>query len=167
MLLRYGDHEKTLSGGELLTTNNRMELMAAIEAITLGVPILVADNSGLAELARLGVALGGEPLTFAGLAGMGDLIATCASPYSRNHWIGVELGRGAKLGDLLEHLETLKETAEGINTIRAGRELAAQQRLRMPLAECVYAVALEGAEPRSAFERLLGDASATAPLAAG
>ena len=166
-LLVFGSSD--LAGVELAGSLKNIVAIAAGIAAGLG----LGDNArallitlGLAEIRTLATSLGARPSTFTGLAGVGDLFLTTTSPYSRNHWIGVELGRGAKLGDLLEQLETLKETAEGINTIRAGRELAAQQRLRMPLAECVYAVALEGAEPRSAFEHLLGDSSATAPLAA-
>jgi glycerol-3-phosphate dehydrogenase len=76
------------------------------------------------------------------------------------------LGRGRGLRELLAHLERIGETAEGINSIRSGRELAARQRLHMPLAECVYAVAYERAEPRRAFERLWSDSTVSASLAA-
>src|SRR6266567_197868 len=117
---------------------------------------------GLAEIQRLAVSLGARASTFMGLAGIGDLFLTTTSPHSRNHWVGVELGRGTKLEDLLEKLNELNETAEGINTIRAGRELASQQRVQVPLTECVYAVTFEGAEPGTAFGRLLADAGAMA-----
>jgi glycerol-3-phosphate dehydrogenase (NAD(P)+) len=121
---------------------------------------------GLAEIQKLAMSLGARASTFMGLAGIGDLFLTTTSPHSRNHWVGVELGRGARLDALLAHLERINETAEGINSIRAGRELAARQRLHMPLAECVYAVAYESAAPRGALEHLLSDATATASLAA-
>src|SRR5207344_3057165 len=76
---------------------------------------------GLAELARLGIALGGEPLTFAGLAGMGDLIATCASPQSRNRHVGVEIGRGRALDEVVSEMNMV---AEGVKTTAAVIELA-------------------------------------------
>ena len=79
-----------------------------------------ADYRGLAELARLGVALGGEPLTFAGLAGMGDLIATCASPQSRNRHVGVEIGRGRTLDEVVAEMNMV---AEGVKTTAAVLEL--------------------------------------------
>ena len=72
---------------------------------------------GLAELARLGVALGGDPLTFAGLAGMGDLIATCSSPQSRNRHVGVELGKGRALDDIVNEMNMV---AEGVKTTDGG-----------------------------------------------
>ncbi|MGH7126824.1 MAG: NAD(P)H-dependent glycerol-3-phosphate dehydrogenase [Stellaceae bacterium] len=116
---------------------------------------------GLAEIQTLAMSLGARASTFAGLAGIGDLFLTATSAHSRNTWIGVELGRGVPLGTLLERLEKINEPAEGINTIRAGRELAARQHLRMPLTECVHAVAFEGAEPSRAVQSLMRDASAT------
>ena len=76
---------------------------------------------GLAELARLGVAMGGDPLTFAGLAGMGDLIATCSSPQSRNRHVGVELGKGRALDDIVSEMNMV---AEGVKTTAAVLELA-------------------------------------------
>ena len=82
---------------------------------------------GLAELARLGVAMGGDPLTFAGLAGMGDLIATCSSPQSRNRHVGVELGRGRALDDIVTEMNMV---AEGVKTTAAVLELAGALRRR-------------------------------------
>jgi glycerol-3-phosphate dehydrogenase (NAD(P)+) len=96
---------------------------------------------GLAELARLGIALGGEPLTFSGLAGMGDLIATCISPQSRNRHVGVELGKGRNLDEIVEEM---KMVAEGVKTSRAVVDLAAQHDVEMPIAEQVVAVLYEG-----------------------
>ena len=96
---------------------------------------------GLAELARLGVALGGEPLTFSGLAGMGDLIATCISPQSRNRHVGVELGKGRPLQEIIDEM---KMVAEGVKTSRAVVDLAAQHGVEMPIAEQVVAVLYEG-----------------------
>jgi glycerol-3-phosphate dehydrogenase (NAD(P)+) len=96
---------------------------------------------GLAELARLGIALGGEPLTFSGLAGMGDLIATCISPQSRNRHVGVELGKGRHLDEIIEEM---KMVAEGVKTSRAVVDLAAKHDVEMPIAEQVVAVLYEG-----------------------
>ena len=86
---------------------------------------------GLAELARLGVAMGGDPLTFAGLAGMGDLIATCSSPQSRNRHVGVELGKGRALDDIVNEMNMV---AEGVKTTAAVLELADRHDVEMPLA---------------------------------
>ena len=92
---------------------------------------------GLAELARLGIALGGSPLTFSGLAGMGDLVATCISDKSRNRTVGVELGRGRSLEDVVNEMHMV---AEGVKTTRAVLDLAALHSLEMPIAEQVGAV---------------------------
>jgi glycerol-3-phosphate dehydrogenase (NAD(P)+) len=107
---------------------------------------------GLAELARLGGALGGEPLTFAGLAGMGDLIATCASPQSRNRHVGVELGRGRALDDVVNEMNMV---AEGVKTTAAVIELAAANNVEMPLASFVGRVLYEGARPADLVPELM------------
>ena len=96
---------------------------------------------GLAELARLGVALGGNPMTFAGLAGMGDLVATCTSEKSRNRFVGVELGRGRTLDDIVTEMNMV---AEGVKTTAAVLELAAEYDVEMPIATMVGAVLYEG-----------------------
>ena len=96
---------------------------------------------GLAELARLGIALGGSPLTFSGLAGMGDLVATCISDKSRNRTVGVELGRGRSLEDVVNEMHMV---AEGVKTTRAVLDLAALHGLEMPIAEQVGAVLYDG-----------------------
>jgi glycerol-3-phosphate dehydrogenase (NAD(P)+) len=95
---------------------------------------------GLAELARFGVAVGGEPLTFLGLAGNGDLTATCSSPQSRNRHVGEELGRGRALDDVTAEMRMV---AEGVGTARPLVELARQVGVEMPICENVAAV-LEG-----------------------
>lgn len=92
---------------------------------------------GLAELSRLGVALGGEPLTFSGLAGMGDLVATCISRQSRNRHVGEQLGRGRSLDEIVAEMNMV---AEGVKTARAVVELAAKVGVEMPIAEQVVAV---------------------------
>jgi glycerol-3-phosphate dehydrogenase (NAD(P)+) len=107
---------------------------------------------GLAELARLGGVLGGDPLTFAGLAGMGDLIATCASPQSRNRHVGVELGRGRALDDIVNEMNMV---AEGVKTTAAVIELAAANHVEMPLASFVGRVLYEGARPADLVPELM------------
>lgn len=98
---------------------------------------------GLAEMTRLGTALGGRPETFAGLAGMGDLVATCASPLSRNHRLGLALGRGL---DVEAAAADVGQTAEGVATARAVRELAIRLGVDMPITRAVVAVVDEGAQ---------------------
>ena len=99
---------------------------------------------GLAELARLGVALGGEPLTFSGLAGVGDLVATCTSDKSRNRTVGVALGQGRRLDDIVAEM---KMVAEGVKSTAAVLELAGRHDVELPIAEQVGAVLYEGRKP--------------------
>jgi glycerol-3-phosphate dehydrogenase (NAD(P)+) len=107
---------------------------------------------GLAELARLGVAMGGDPLTFAGLAGMGDLIATCSSPQSRNRRVGVQLGEGRALDDIVNEMNMV---AEGVKTTSAVLELAKRHGVEMPLASFVGRVLYEGAQPADLVPELM------------
>ncbi|HEX7240923.1 MAG TPA: NAD(P)H-dependent glycerol-3-phosphate dehydrogenase [Longimicrobiaceae bacterium] len=107
---------------------------------------------GLAEITRLGVALGADPLTFAGLAGMGDLILTCTGGLSRNRTVGVELGRGRTLEEILAGMT---EVAEGVRTARSARDLAARTGIEMPIVEEIHAVLFEARPPREAVERLM------------
>ena len=107
---------------------------------------------GLAETARLGVALGADPLTFAGLAGMGDLVATCSSPLSRNRSFGERLGRG----ETLEQAQAAtRQTAEGVKSCLAIRDLARVHGVEMPITEQVERVCHEGADPRTAMAVLM------------
>ena len=106
----------------------------------------------LAELTRLGVALGGQPATFAGLAGMGDLIATCTSVQSRNFRIGIGLAQGRKLDEITEEM---KMVAEGVKTTRAVLELAERAGVEMPIATQVARVLYEGHHPREAVMSLM------------
>ena len=99
---------------------------------------------GLAETARLGVALGADPLTFAGLAGLGDLVATCSSPLSRNRTFGERLGRGQSMAELLAGRT---QTAEGVKSCQAVLELARAHGVDMPITEHVAAVCHDGAPP--------------------
>jgi glycerol-3-phosphate dehydrogenase (NAD(P)+) len=107
---------------------------------------------GLTEIAALGVALGANPLTFAGLAGVGDVIATCASPLSRNHYVGVELTKGRPLKEITD---SMTGVAEGVSTTIAARNLARQLGLGMPITEKIYQVLFEGAESRQAIIELM------------
>jgi glycerol-3-phosphate dehydrogenase (NAD(P)+) len=107
---------------------------------------------GLAELARLGVALGGDPMTFSGLAGMGDLIATCSSPQSRNRRVGVELGEGRSLEQIVAATNMV---AEGVKSTRAVLALAARHDVEMPLASFVGRVLYEGARPADLVPELM------------
>ncbi len=96
---------------------------------------------GLAELARLGMALGGDPLTFSGLAGMGDLVATCTSDKSRNRTVGVALGQGRHLDEIVAEM---KMVAEGVKSTEAVLALGKREKLELPIAEQVGAVLYEG-----------------------
>lgn len=106
----------------------------------------------LAELTRLGVVLGGNPLTFAGLAGMGDLIATCVSTQSRNHRVGHGLGTGKTLDEITSEMNMV---AEGVKTTRAVLSIAAQHGVEMPIATQVGRVLYEGAAPAEAVRALM------------
>jgi glycerol-3-phosphate dehydrogenase (NAD(P)+) len=96
---------------------------------------------GLAETARLGVALGAEPSTFAGLAGLGDLVATCSSPLSRNRTFGEKLGRGMTVAEVQQ---TTRQTAEGVKTCRSVLDLARAHDVYVPITEAVVRVCHEG-----------------------
>jgi glycerol-3-phosphate dehydrogenase (NAD(P)+) len=111
---------------------------------------------GLAELTRLGVAMGGDPLTFAGLAGMGDLVATCSSTQSRNRSVGYHLGRGRTLKEIIDEMSMV---AEGVKTCEVVRELAQQYNVEMPITEEMYKVINEANTVRDAFRGLVGHES--------
>jgi glycerol-3-phosphate dehydrogenase (NAD(P)+) len=107
---------------------------------------------GLAEITRLGLAFNANPLTFAGLSGMGDLIVTAFSDHSRNHTLGRAIGRGEKTTTALA---SLAGVAEGATTVRSARALAAGQRVEMPITEEVYRMLYEGSSPADSMARLL------------
>jgi glycerol-3-phosphate dehydrogenase (NAD(P)+) len=107
---------------------------------------------GLAEMARLGVRLGGDAMTFAGLAGVGDLVATCTSPRSRNRTVGERLGRGEDLDAIIASMNMV---AEGVKSSRAIVGLAAQAGVEMPIAQGVVAVCHGGASPEDLVGALL------------
>jgi glycerol-3-phosphate dehydrogenase (NAD(P)+) len=107
---------------------------------------------GLAETARLGEALGADPHTFAGLAGMGDLVATCSSPLSRNHTFGMNLGRGLTLA---ETVAATKQTAEGVKSSVSVRDLARRHGVDMPITETVVSIVHDGKPPLVAVKELM------------
>lgn len=107
---------------------------------------------GLTEITALGVALGANPLTFSGLAGLGDLIATCASPLSRNHYVGVELAKGRPLKEITESMDGV---AEGVSTTLVAWSLAQQLGLEMPITDRIYQVLYTGLDPRVAVSDLM------------
>jgi glycerol-3-phosphate dehydrogenase (NAD(P)+) len=132
--------------------------MIAIAA-GIGQGLDVGDNTraaiisrGLAELTRLGVAMGAQPSTFAGLAGMGDLIATCMSPHSRNRTVGERLGRGQRLEDILA---TMHMVAEGVNTTAVALELAATHRLDLPIGAMIDRIIKGEIRPLDAYRGLV------------
>lgn len=107
---------------------------------------------GLAEITRVGVALGASPLTFAGLAGMGDLVLTCTGALSRNRAVGIEIGRGAALGEVLAARETV---AEGVTTTQSAHALADREGIAMPIVAAVHGILFEQQPPRSAIAALM------------
>ncbi|MGM9468144.1 NAD(P)H-dependent glycerol-3-phosphate dehydrogenase [Streptomyces murinus] len=107
---------------------------------------------GLAETARLGVVLGADPLTFSGLAGLGDLVATCSSPLSRNHTFGTNLGKGMTLE---ETIAVTKQTAEGVKSCESVLDLARRHGVDMPIAETVVGIVHEGKPPVVALKELM------------
>lgn len=107
---------------------------------------------GLSELTRLGVAMGGKKSTFAGLAGLGDLIATCSSSQSRNHFVGVQLGQGKSLDEVVNEMD---EVAEGVKTTKVVMKLAKEYKVEMPIATEVYNVLYKGKTISEAFRELL------------
>lgn len=107
---------------------------------------------GLAEMTRLGVARGARASTFAGLAGLGDLVLTCTGALSRNRSLGVEIGQGKPLADVLKTRDTV---AEGVVTTRSARELAQREGVEMPIVETAYRVLFENRPARDAIAELM------------
>ena len=110
---------------------------------------------GLAEIARFGVTAGARQMTFAGLAGMGDLITTCSSDLSRNHQVGTLLSRGKTLDEIRSEMHNV---AEGINTTAAARDMAAELGVEMPITDVTYRVLFEGMSVDKAVAELMGRA---------
>ena len=109
-------------------------------------------SRSLAELTRLGVAIGGRPETFAGLSGLGDLLATCNSPQSRNRHVGVELAKGRTIDEIIADMNMV---AEGVKASRVVIELADQHGVEMPIAREVYSIVHEGRSPEDSFRGLM------------
>ncbi|MDQ7779570.1 MAG: NAD(P)H-dependent glycerol-3-phosphate dehydrogenase [Planctomycetota bacterium] len=107
---------------------------------------------GLVEMERLGVALGARRSTFTGLAGIGDLVTTCVSPFGRNREVGLKIGQGMKLAEVLKSME---KVAEGVWTTKSVHSLAKKQGVRMPIAEEVYAVLFEDKPSQQALKDLM------------
>ena len=119
----------------------------------------MGDNSkasiitrGLAETTRLGLALGADAMTFAGLAGVGDLIATCMSPLSRNHTFGVNLGKGMSVAEVVA---VTRQTAEGVKSCESILQLAHEHDVRVPIIEQVAAVVHDGRSPKDVVGALM------------
>ena len=128
-------------------------------ACGMGDGVGVGDNTrsavivrGLAELTRLSVAMGAQPQTLAGLAGIGDLVATCSSSKSRNHYVGEQLGRGRRISEITEEMHMV---AEGVKTCRVVMELADRYGIDMPIAREVYGAVHEGRSALQAYRGLI------------
>jgi glycerol-3-phosphate dehydrogenase (NAD(P)+) len=148
----YTNHD--VIGCELAGALKNVVAIAAGIAQGLG----VGDNTraavmtrGLAEITRLGIAMGGEARTFAGLAGIGDLITTCVSPHSRNRHVGEQLGRGRKLAEILAEMNMV---AEGVKTATTVRQLARQHAVPMPVCDEIYKVVNGRTSPARAYAGL-------------
>ncbi|MFQ6611539.1 MAG: NAD(P)H-dependent glycerol-3-phosphate dehydrogenase [Fidelibacterota bacterium] len=107
---------------------------------------------GITEMTRLGVAMGARKETFSGLSGIGDLIATCLSKHSRNRYVGEEIGRGRKLGDILEQMEMV---AEGVKTAQSVHDLKAKYSVEMPISQAIYNILFEDKDPKLAVTELM------------
>ncbi|HEX3581841.1 MAG TPA: NAD(P)H-dependent glycerol-3-phosphate dehydrogenase, partial [Thermoanaerobaculia bacterium] len=148
-------HSEDVTGVELAGSLKNVIAIAAgvLEGLGLGYNTMAAlITRGLHEITRLGTALGGRPETFAGLAGMGDLVLTCTGALSRNRSLGVALGRGRTLQEILS--ET-REVAEGVKTSKSAKELAERHGIEMPITTEMYRVLYEGESPRDALQRLM------------
>ncbi|MET7429312.1 NAD(P)H-dependent glycerol-3-phosphate dehydrogenase [Streptomyces flaveolus] len=140
------------------------ELAGAVKNV-IGLAVGIADGMGLgdnakgslitrglAETTRLGLAMGADALTFSGLAGLGDLVATCSSPLSRNHTFGTNLGKGMTLE---ETIAVTKQTAEGVKSCESVLDLARRHGVDMPITETVVSIVHEGKSPVVALKELM------------
>ncbi|MDO8730383.1 MAG: glycerol-3-phosphate dehydrogenase, partial [Candidatus Omnitrophota bacterium] len=107
---------------------------------------------GLAEISRLGAAMGAQEKTFSGLSGLGDLITTCFSPHSRNRHVGEEIGRGKPVAEVTGGMV---QVAEGVTTAKSGYELSKKHRVEMPITTSVYQVLYEGRPARETVRDLM------------
>lgn len=144
-----------VTGVELAGSLKNVIAIAAgvLEGLGLGFNTTAAlITRGLHEITRLAMAQGARPETLAGLAGMGDLVLTCTGSLSRNRNVGVALGRGKKLADILDDA---KFVAEGVRTARSAKELAEKHKIDMPITFEMYRVLYENESPRDAIQRLM------------
>ncbi len=146
-----GDMVGTQLGGAL---KNVVAIAAgAVEGLGLGHNTqAVLITRGLAEIARLGAAMNADPRTFAGLAGMGDLVLTCTGGLSRNRQVGIGLGRGRSLDEILQEMNMV---AEGVKTTAAAHKLARQKGVDMPIVTEIHRALFEGATPQQAVAALM------------
>ncbi|PSQ79943.1 MAG: NAD(P)H-dependent glycerol-3-phosphate dehydrogenase [Bacteroidetes bacterium QS_1_63_11] len=107
---------------------------------------------GLAEIRRLGIAMGASPKTFAGLTGIGDVVVTCMSTHSRNRYLGEQIGRGESLDDIRSDMDMV---AEGVRTTQSVRNLAHKHEVEMPITEAVHAILFEGERPQEMVDELM------------
>ena len=110
---------------------------------------------GLVEITRLGKAMGADPMTFSGLSGLGDLVLTCTGPLSRNYTVGINLGKGMKLAEILA---STRSVAEGVATSLSAYELARKRGVEMPIVEQVHEVIYHGKDPEAAVRNLMNRA---------
>jgi glycerol-3-phosphate dehydrogenase (NAD(P)+) len=108
---------------------------------------------GLAEISRLALKLGADPLTLSGLAGLGDLILTCTGELSRNRSVGIKLGKGIELTHILKDMRMV---AEGIKTTKAAYDLSKKMKVEMPITEQVYYILYQNKNPKEAVIELMG-----------
>lgn len=124
-----------------------------VEGLGLGSNTMAAlVTRGLTEIRRLGIAVGGRAETFAGLAGLGDLVLTCTGGLSRNRSLGIRLGKGEKLDQILA---STRSVAEGVKTCRSARDLAGRHAIEMPITEEMHRVLYEGTSPEEGIQRLM------------
>ncbi|MEW6777956.1 MAG: NAD(P)H-dependent glycerol-3-phosphate dehydrogenase [Bdellovibrionota bacterium] len=125
----------------------------ALEGMGLGYNTQAAlMTRGLAEISRLGARLGANPLTFAGLSGMGDLVLTCTGALSRNRTVGIRIGKGEKVADILKDM---RQVAEGVETSKSAFQLAQREKVEMPIVEQIYRVVHEGKDLKQALHDIL------------
>ena len=144
-----------MRGVELAGATKNVIALAAgmVDGLALGYNAKSALLSrGLAEIARLGIALGARQETFFGLAGVGDLATTCFCPLGRNRTCGERLGRGESLDEILESTASI---VEGVPTTKSVHQLARDHAIDMPITDAVYAILFEGLPPRDAIVQLM------------
>jgi glycerol-3-phosphate dehydrogenase (NAD(P)+) len=148
-------HSEDVAGVELAGSLKNVIAIAAgvLEGLGLGANTNAAlITRGLREMTRLGIVLGGRLETFAGLAGMGDLVLTCTGALSRNRTVGVQLGKGLTLEEILRDA---KFVAEGIKTAKSAQQLAERHAIEMPIISEMHRVLYEGESPRGGIQRLM------------